>query len=166
MYQAQSAEMEDYLRHTLQDLKTLTRGLAASNHLLSHAAAEWKSDLTHRLQAAGVRLDWTLTFDVDLQLTVVHWSAFTRILRELVSNVIAHAQASRIEIEFKLEGDRIELTITDDGIGRNPRAWSHGLVLGGVRKRVKQLGGSVEWVEAVPCGIRCQVVLSDLTGRT
>ena len=37
MYKAQSPEMEDYVRHTLQDLKTLTRGLAASNHRLSHA---------------------------------------------------------------------------------------------------------------------------------
>ena len=165
MYQAQSAEMEDYLRHTLQDLKTLTRGLAASNHLLSHAAAEWKADLTHRLQAAGVRLDWNVAFDVDIQLSVVHWSALTRILRELVSNVIAHAQASGIEIDFRLENDRIDLTITDDGVGRNPRTWSHGLGLGGVRKRVKQLGGTVEWVEAAPRGIRCHVTLSDLSTR-
>ena len=39
MYKAQSPEMEEYVRHTLQDLKTLTRGLAAANHSLSHAAA-------------------------------------------------------------------------------------------------------------------------------
>jgi signal transduction histidine kinase len=166
MYQAQSAEMEDYLRHTLQDLKTLTRGLAASNHMLSHAAAEWKSDLTHRLQVAGVGLEWVFIFDVDIQLSVVHWSALTRILRELVSNVIAHAQATRIEVDFRLERDRFDLTITDDGVGRNPRAWSHGLGLGGVRKRVKQLGGSVEWVEAEPRGIRCRVHLSDLSTRS
>ena len=38
MYKAQTPEMEDYVRHTLQDLKTLTRGLAAPNHRLSHAA--------------------------------------------------------------------------------------------------------------------------------
>ena len=50
MYKAQSPEMEEYVRHTLQDLKTLTRGLAASNHRLSHAAAEWKADLTQRLK--------------------------------------------------------------------------------------------------------------------
>ena len=52
--------MEDYVRHTLQDLKTLTRGLAAPNHRLSHAAAEWKADLTQRLTAAHVELDWSL----------------------------------------------------------------------------------------------------------
>jgi signal transduction histidine kinase len=165
MYKAQSPEMEDYVRHTLQDLKTLTRGLAASEHRLSHAAAEWKSDLTHRLTAAHVDLKWTFLFDDDIPLTVVHWSALTRILRELVSNVIAHSQAHELDIDFRLEEDRIELTITDDGVGRNPRAWSHGLGLGGVRKRVKQLGGEVEWREVRPHGISCRVIIRDLSVR-
>jgi signal transduction histidine kinase len=165
MYKAQSPEMEDYVRHTLQDLKTLTRGLAASNHRLSHAAAEWKSDLTHRLTAAHIGLKWTFVFDDDILLTVVHWSALTRILRELVSNAIAHAQAEQLEIDFRLENDRIELTISDNGVGRNPRAWSHGLGLGGVRKRVKQLGGTVEWREVTPHGISCRVIIRDLSAR-
>ena len=165
MYKAQSPEMEDYVRHTLQDLKTLTRGLAASNHRLSHAAAEWKADLSHRLTAAHVELKWTFVFDDDILLTVVHWSALTRILRELVSNAIAHSQARQLEIDFRLEGDRIELIISDDGVGRNPRAWSHGLGLGGVRKRVKQLGGEVEWREVSPRGISCRVVIKDLLVR-
>ena len=165
MYKAQSPEMEDYVRHTLQDLKTLTRGLAASNHRLSHAAAEWKSDLSHRLTAAHVELKWAFVFDDDILLTVVHWSALTRILRELVSNAIAHSQAQQLDIDFRLEADRIELTIADNGIGRNPRSWSHGLGLGGVRKRVKQLGGEVEWREAAPHGISCRVVIRDLSVR-
>ena len=165
MYKAQSPEMEDYVRHTLQDLKTLTRGLAASNHRLSHAAGEWKSDLAHRLTAAHVELKWSFVFDDDILLTVVHWSALTRVLRELVSNAIAHSQAQRLEVDFRLESDRIELTITDDGIGRNPRAWSHGLGLSGVRKRVKQLGGEVEWREAAPRGISCRVIIRDRSAR-
>ncbi|HEX4511033.1 MAG TPA: histidine kinase, partial [Burkholderiaceae bacterium] len=49
MYKAPNKEMEDYVRHTLQDLKTLTRGLAATSHLLSHSAGEWKADIAQRL---------------------------------------------------------------------------------------------------------------------
>ena len=165
MYKAQSPEMEDYVRHTLQDLKTLTRGLAASNHRLSHAAAEWKADLSHRLTAAHVELKWAFVFDEDILLTVVHWSALTRILRELVSNAITHSQAQQLDVDFRLESDRIELAITDNGVGRNPRAWSHGLGLGGVRKRVKQLGGEVEWREVSPHGISCRVIIRDLSMR-
>jgi signal transduction histidine kinase len=165
MYKAPSPEMEDYVRHTLQDLKTLTRGLAAPNHRLSHAAAEWKSDLTQRLQAAHIELGWSFVFDHDVLLTVVQWSALTRVLRELVSNAIAHAQAQRVDISFTLEDDRVELVVTDNGVGRNPRAWAHGLGLGGVRKRIKQLGGEVEWREASPSGISCRVVIRELSAR-
>jgi len=165
MYKAHSPEMEEYVRHTLQDLKTLTRGLAASNHRLSHAAAEWKADLTQRLTPAHVELGWNFTFDEDILLTVVQWSGLTRVLRELVSNIISHAQARRVDIDFNLEADRLDLSVIDDGIGRNPRAWSHGLGLGGVRKRVKQLGGEVEWRELSPHGIGCRVVIRELSAR-
>ncbi len=164
MYKAQSPEMEDYLRHTLQDLKTLTRGLAASNHRLSHSAAEWKADLTARLTAAQIELKWSVNFDDDVLLTVVHWSAITRVLRELVSNAIAHAQAEKVAIEMGLHKNRFELTVTDNGVGRNPGEWSHGLGLGGVRKRVKQLGGQVEWHEVSPRGIGCRVVIRVFNG--
>ncbi len=157
MYKAQSPEMEEYVRHTLKDLKTLTRGLAKGNHQLNHAAAEWKADLTQRLTAADLVLGWSFSADREVSLNVVQWSALTRILRELVSNTIAHAGAGRVDITLQLEGDRLELSVVDDGDGREPQRWSHGLGLGGVRKRVKQLGGSVEWHEAVPSGIACRV---------
>jgi signal transduction histidine kinase len=165
IYKAQSAEMEEYVRHTLQDLKTLTRGLAAANHPLSHAAAEWKADLTQRLGAAHVELDWSCEFDSDILLGVVQWSALTRILRELVSNSIVHAHARRVGISLRLVSDRLELVVNDDGQGRNPRAWAHGLGIGGVRKRVKQLGGTVHWRELSPCGIGCRVSIDALSVR-
>ena len=157
MYKAQSPEMEEYLRHTLKDLKTLTRGLARGNHRLSHAAAEWKADLAQRLTAADIMLGWSFNADRDVWLNVVEWSALTRILRELVSNTIAHAGARRVDVSLQLEGDGLELEVADDGCGRDPRQWSHGLGLGGVRKRVKQLGGDAQWQETEPAGIQCRV---------
>lgn len=165
MYKAQSPEMEEYVRHTLQDLKTLTRGLAAPDHPLSHAAGEWKVDLTQRLAAAQVHLDWNFSFDHDLSLSVVQWSGLTRVMRELVSNAIAHSEATQLTIVFHLERDRLELTVADNGSGRNPKAWAHGLGLGGVRKRVKQLGGEVAWSEISPRGIRCRVIIPHLSER-
>lgn len=163
IYKASSPEMEEYARHTLQDLKTLTRGLAASSHRLSHASAEWKADLAHRLHAANMELDWSCEFDSDLVLSVVQWSALTRILRELVSNAIAHSAASRVEVSIRLEADVMHLSVSDDGSGRNPKLWSHGLGLSGVRKRAKQLGGQVEWIQLMPRGICCRVTLRELS---
>ncbi|MEW6704179.1 MAG: ATP-binding protein [Pseudomonadota bacterium] len=163
MYKAPNPEMEDYVRHTLQDLKTLTRGLAASSHPLSHAAAEWKADITQRLGAAQCDLRWSFTCDREIVLTVVQWSALTRILRELVSNTISHSQASQVQVDIGLEREVFTLRVCDDGVGRDPSSWSHGLGLGGVRKRVKLLGGEVEWRENQPRGICCAVRVRKLS---
>ena len=35
----------------------------------------------------------------------------------------------------------------------------HGLGLGGIRKRVRQLGGTVRWLENEPRGIACEVTI-------
>jgi signal transduction histidine kinase len=165
MYQAPTPELENYIRHTLQDLKTLTRGLAAAEHRLSHAAAEWKADLTQRLTAAHVGLGWSFHYDRDMRLSMVQWSALTRVLRELVSNALAHGQAAHIDVAFHLQGGRLTLSVADDGIGRAPQNWSHGLGLGGVRKRVKLLGGTVAWQENEPRGIVCALNVADFSGR-
>lgn len=162
MYKAQDPEIEDYLRHTLQDLKTLTRGLAASSHRLSHSVAEWKSDIQQRLTAAHIELGWSFAFNDDPELGVVQWSALTRVLRELVSNAITHAQATRVEIDASLVAGRLQLRVADDGNGRDPQAWSHGLGLGGVRKRVKLLGGEVHWRQRDGQGIVCEVTIPQL----
>jgi len=164
MYQAQTPAMEEYIRHTLKDLKTLTRGLAAGEHRLSHAAAEWKADLAQRLAAAQVQLEWTFTHDRDVPLTMVQWSALTRVLRELVSNVLQHAQARSVAIQITLEGPLMLLRVADDGRGRAPETWAHGLGLGGVRKRTKLIGGEVAWRENEPQGIVCEVRVSDFGG--
>jgi signal transduction histidine kinase len=165
MYQAQSKDMEDYIRHTLQDLKTLTRGLAATEHPLSHAAGEWKADLAQRLQAAEAQLGWSVQFDQDLRLSVVQWSALTRVLRELVTNALYHGHATRIDVSMVLLGGALSLHVNDDGQGRAPDTWAHGLGLGGVRKRVKLLGGSVQWTERSPQGIACDVQVPHFTAR-
>ena len=157
MYKAPNIEIEEYIRHTLQDLKTLTRGLAAANQLLSHAAAEWKSDISQRLHPTGCVLRWSFSADRELTLSVVQWSGLTRVLRELVNNIISHAQASLVEISLQLDHSMLTLTVQDDGCGETPANWSHGLGLGGVRKRVKLLAGQVLWQEASPRGIRCLV---------
>lgn len=165
MYKAPTREMEDYVRHTLKDLKTLTRGLAATDQRLSHATAEWKTDIAQRLGAAQIELGWSFAFDDDIVLSVVQWSALTRVLRELVSNAIQHSGATHLDISAALEGGSLRLALADDGIGRNPQDWSHGLGLGGVRKRVKLLGGSVHWTENGQHGIVCTVLIPDMQGR-
>ena len=96
---------------------------------------------------------------------MVQWSGLTRILRELVSNSIYHAEASRVDVTLHLRSGELTLLVADDGKGGDPQAWKHGLGLGGVRKRVRALGGRVQWTANDGGGIRCEVSVTSL-GRS
>jgi signal transduction histidine kinase len=70
---------------------------------------------------------------------------------------LAHAQATRVEIDASVQRGNLQLAVIDNGLGRRPETWAHGLGLGGVRKRVKLLGGDVAWSEHGERGIVCRV---------
>jgi signal transduction histidine kinase len=86
-------------------------------------------------------------------------------LRELINNVIVHARASRVLVSAHYERGRFTLQVSDDGAGRRPETWAHGLGLGGIRKRVKLLGGEVHWRENGTRGISCEIRVPELGER-
>lgn len=71
-------------------------------------------------------------------------TAFFRILQESLSNIVRHAQASRVRVELKLGGNRLSMTVSDNGIGlqagERAKVGSFGLV--GIEERISILGGS------------------------
>jgi signal transduction histidine kinase len=72
-------------------------------------------------------------------------TAFFRILQEALTNVVRHAEASRVTIFLQCDGKFGTLRITDDGKGIRPEQAasekSFGLI--GIRERVAALGGTV-----------------------
>ena len=71
--------------------------------------------------------------------------------------MIAHAHAHRTSIRGALHEGTLHLLVADDGVGGTPQEWSTGLGLGGIRKRVRMLGGQIAWEANSPRGVRCEV---------
>lgn len=165
MYKAPSRDIEDYIRNTITDLKTLTRGLASGSRHLLDAAAEWRTDAGRRLEAAQIGLNWDMAVERDIELNVVQWSSLTRVLRELFSNVIAHAQATAVRVRIEFQERTLMIVVEDDGVGGAPEQWAHGLGVGGIRKRVMQMNGEVRWTPGAHGGIRCEVRINGLSPR-
>jgi len=60
------------------------------------------------------------------------------VVKEGIHNIVKHARARRVTLEAELEGDLLVITLTDDGVGFDPLAWSKGTdcaVYGGARSR-------------------------------
>lgn len=62
-------------------------------------------------------------------------------LREAVTNVARHAEATRCEVRWERDGARAVLLIADDGNGREA---ADGNGLRGIRERAEAIGGSAE----------------------
>jgi signal transduction histidine kinase len=65
------------------------------------------------------------------------------VLREMLSNVAAHAHATRAGIELAVEDGWVRVGVTDDGVGIGP-APEAGYGLTSMRRRAARLGGTAE----------------------
>ena len=75
-----------------------------------------------------------------------------RCVRELLVNVVKHAQADRVNISFAADAKAMRLTIADDGRGFDAAAVTgkqHGFGLYSIRERLKRIHGSCE-IESRP----------------
>ena len=92
-------------------------------------------------------------------------TAIFRIVQESLTNVILHAQATRVDVVINLKGDSAIAIIEDNGVGFFPSLATDGDHLGlfGMRERVEMLGGSLT-IESEPgkgTTVRAEVPCND-----
>jgi two-component system, NarL family, sensor kinase len=70
--------------------------------------------------------------------------ALYRIGQEAIHNVVKHANASRAVVRIARDGDRVSLSVADDGAGFDPDKVPRGhLGLLGMRQRLDLVGGEL-----------------------
>ena len=74
-----------------------------------------------------------------------------RIVQEALTNVMRHADASRVRIHLNQSEDPVVLAVVDDGVGAAEEALSRSTALGvlGMKERAAVLGGAVD-ISALP----------------
>lgn len=85
-----------------------------------------------------------------------------RCLQEGLNNVAAHAGAKNVKIHLVCSDDGTALSVSDDGVGLRPsvrRAPSPGLGLAGMRRRLRDVGGSMRLQSIAGRGTRLVVTL-------
>jgi signal transduction histidine kinase len=100
-----------------------------------------------------LRLDTMLEVDLEVVGQRCCWlgsqqvAHVTQIVREALSNVVQHAQASRVTVRLSYCGNSTRLTVTDDGQGIAPappgNGVYHGQGLANMQDRARMLGGDL-----------------------
>ena len=72
-----------------------------------------------------------------------------RIIQELVQNIIKHSKGTISEIQLRLDGEKLTVTVEDNGVGFKKDIVSDGLGLQNVRSRIEALQGFIS-IESAP----------------
>ena len=146
------SELHEEMHRASESVRRILRGLRPplleEAGLVSAVRAHLKSLL------AGTAVDFSIEADdVEHLLSREAKLALYRIIQEAVSNVVRHAEASRIRIRIAAEGDRVLVRVEDDGIGfdlaRPDPSDGRGLGIVGMMERATIIGGSAR-VESQP----------------
>lgn len=118
---------------------------------LDNLAAYLREHAASRLEDAGLRPQ--LEFPAELPPQRVS-ATFRRnlllVLKESLTNVLKHAAAGEVRVQFAVAGAHVCLRIQDDGRGFDPTrpAGAGGNGLGNLRKRIQDLGGECRIISA------------------
>lgn len=155
IHAAQSPAEADRARALLQDLRdVVTRSRGTPGSLLE-TLAEIRNEVSQRLHAAGIGLRWELADDLtDPLLATDQVLHLYRIVREAISNVIRHAQASNVRVRVKMIDERLYLDLTDNGSGADTRSSVRGSGLGNMRERAAELAGDIRWAAGTEGGTK------------
>jgi PAS domain S-box-containing protein len=106
------------------------------------AAVEWQAQQFQ--SRTGIQCVCVSSTDV-VTLSRERATAVFRILQEILTNVIRHAHARRVEIELLEHDGEVELRVSDDGRGITTRELEHEGSLGllGMQERALLVGGEV-----------------------
>ncbi|WP_433224070.1 ATP-binding protein [Dactylosporangium sp. CS-047395] len=156
--QQQAEAMERSLARTMREMRALLLELRP----IQLEDAGLAAALDELCRAYEVRLGIPVTADlapVDLDASVEH--AVLRVVQEAVGNAVRHGEPASIAVRLAADGDRVVVTVRDDGLGFDPReaGGRHGMGLDLMRERLREAGGTMEIASAPGQGTTVRVTL-------
>ena len=89
----------------------------------------------------------------DVQLVVY------RVAQEALSNAAQHSGAEHVEVQLTSDGERVELTVVDDGSGFTFDQAARGLGIAGMRERALLVGGDMQVESRPDAGTRVRLTV-------
>jgi signal transduction histidine kinase len=141
-------EIFELVQQTIQEIRSLTFELSPPvlYELGLVAAIEWLAEQfqnKHELSCMVESDNLPKPLNDDIKVVLF------RSVRELMANIVKHAQAKTARITIRVMKDTIRVRVTDDGkgyklAGKNQGNNTHAFGLFSIRERIRPLGGELE----------------------
>jgi len=143
----QIAAVNRDLNRVIEDLRRYIRDLRVGVEL-SMSLREQMDDLARRFrEVCSARLVMDVSNITNLNEDRLH--ALLQIVREALSNIVRHAEATEVYVDLHETPTHVTLVISDNGKGFDPKTTPPGIGLRNIRQRVRQLEGVAE-IESRP----------------
>ncbi|MEM6783559.1 MAG: histidine kinase [Bacteroidota bacterium] len=130
--------IDETIQHVRQIATRLRPGVLDDFGLVS--AMEWQAE--QFTAQAEVPAHFTTSPGIDeANIPSEVATALFRILQEALTNIARHANATSVEIFLRRNGERLRLTVRDDGVGLSLGSKKRSLGVLGMRERALILGG-------------------------
>ncbi|MBT8322220.1 MAG: sensor histidine kinase [Eudoraea sp.] len=158
----------------LEKLKEVQEEIRSISHELNHASYRkfhnFINSINDLLKETMTASDLEIAFNYNEDLEWDSLSGDTkinlyRIIQESLQNIIKHANASKVDLDFERLEDLLKIRISDNGKGFDVRKAKKGIGQKNIRSRVQKLNGT--WnVESAPGeGTTISVLLPYLTDQ-
>lgn len=146
VYATDTGTVQEVARTALRDLHGLVDTTAGKPANLLEVANSCEGEIRQRLTDSGIALDWQadpVSLDNE-ELSARAATNIARILREAISNIIKHANASKVEVQWNRGSDELSVRVSDNGRASSLDGPGEGHGLKTMQVRAEDLGGRVE----------------------
>jgi signal transduction histidine kinase len=153
IHRAGTTQVADLCRSALQDIRDIMSYLGGGMYPLLAMIADWRNEVNARCEAAGINAVWQQqhaipNFDIDSRTRM----NLTRVMRESVTNAIKHAEPTELNIGIDYLDRQFYVTVMDDGKAMHINQFIKGRGLHNMRDRMREIQGSIEWLQNQPHG--------------
>ena len=152
----------------IEKLKGVQEEIRAISHELSDAAYQKFSNFIASIQdliketetSSGLSIE--LNYNEDMDWDAIHGEIkinLYRIVQESIQNVVKHAEASKIELDFQSYDNMIKVSISDDGRGFDTRKMKKGIGHRNIKSRVEKINGTWNIESTIGKGSHITVIL-------
>jgi two-component system, NarL family, sensor histidine kinase DevS len=142
LHRRNRSAMQDDVREAVAEIRTIVAAYTGQRRPLEEVIADLRFETASRLEAHGVALEWPIVPmpGAGRLLDSITTRHLRSIVREMTSNVVRHARASRVAVTIGSAGEHLSIRLADDGVGpAEPCPAGNGLT--NSARRAATLGG-------------------------
>ncbi|CAL2094229.1 tetratricopeptide repeat protein [Tenacibaculum sp. 190524A05c] len=150
----------------LDELQNIEKEIRDVSHRLSEnfddATVNFTTIIEQLLRDKSVigKFSHTFTYEPNISwksINEVTKANVYRIIQEALQNIIKHANAKSVTLDFALQHQELLITISDDGVGFDTKKGKKGIGIKNIKTRVEKLSGSVDFSSEINQGTKLYI---------